>query len=278
MKKFGWQTFRRVLPLMLWVVLVQGVVPVWGGPTGPSLTALVNRVAPGDQLVISSNKDNAFDALAANNEVVFLGPKGVPKPQKGQAVSPEGRTLTVLVPSQAQSGEVTVKAKGAEIDKVALTISEKPREYQVCLWMALVPVSLFLIFLIWLGVCLHRDPNWKLSGALSEQIEQKLILRDSVGNPVFHATSHDPIYEIRPVIVNSSSRLIAFVGLFVIATEILGVLIPAGYRYACTGEIPDLSNFSTFILAQTPVFAPYVVNKFTKKQEKQEEPPPTKTQ
>jgi hypothetical protein len=271
MKDTGRKMVKRVLAIIFGTVLMLGFEVVQG-QSGPILTPLVNRVAPGDQLVISGNQDNTFDSLAGNNEVIFLGPKGIPRPQKAQSVSPDGRTITVLVPALAQSGEVAVKAKGTEIDKVTLTISDKPREYRVCLFLALVPVMFFLIFLIWLGVCLHRDQAWKLSGALSEQIEQKLLLRDAQGNPVFHATSHDALYEIRPVIVNSSSRLIAFIGLFVIAAEILGVLISAIYSYVCTGEIPDLSNFSTFILVQAPLFAPYVVNKFTKKQEKQEEP------
>lgn len=277
MKGSGRKTLRRIFPLILWALLGQGAAMVWGdAPPGPQLTALVNRLAPGDQLVIGSNKDNTFDALAEKNEVVFLGPKSIPKPQKAQSVSPEGRTITVLVPLQALSGEVAVKANGVEIDKVTLTISDKPREYRICLWMALFPVLFFLLFLIWLGVCLHRDRKWDLSGALSEQIEQKFVLRDKDGNPVFHKTSNDLLYEIKPIIVNSSSRLIAFIGLFVIAAEILGVVVPASYRYACTGEVPDLSNFSTFILAQAPLFAPYVVNKFTKKQEKMDEPQPTK--
>lgn len=271
MKINGRQLVRRVIPIILGLLIVHGIAVVYG-ESGPKLTPLMNQVASGDQLVISSNQDNTFDSLAGNNEVVFLGPKGVPKPQKAQSVSSEGRTITVLVPYQVQSGEVAIKVKGAEIDKVTLTVSDRPREYKICLWMALIPVFFFLIFLIWLGIALHLDPNWKLSGALSEQIEQKVVLRDADGNPVFHPTTKDPIYEIRPIVVNSSSRLIAFVGLFILATEILGILIPACYRYACSGEIPDMSNFTTFILAQMPIFAPYAVNKFTKSQEKQEMP------
>ena len=274
MKNTGRKMVKQVIVLTLWMVLVPATAGVCASSTSV-LTPLVNRVAPGDQLVISSNQDNTFDSLAGNNEVVFLGPKGIPRPQKAQAVSRDGRTITVLVPAQAQSGEVTVKTRGAEIDKVNLTISDKPREYRVCLFLALIPAAFFLLVLIWLALCLKFDSAWKLSGALSEQIEQKFLLREPQpdGQVIYNYKTGEAIHEIKPIMVNSSSRLIAFIGLFVIAAEIMGVLIPAIYRYACTGEIPDLSNFSTFILAQTPIFAPYVVNKFTKKQETQEKPP-----
>lgn len=258
---------RWVIPLVLWGLLVQGVALVCG-QTGPSLTPLVNRLAPGDLLVITINKDNTFDPLAVNNEVAFQVSKSIQKSQKAQSVSLDGRTITVLVPSQAQSGEVSVKAKGTEVGKVTLTITDKPQGNLVCLLMAGFPVLFFLIFLIWLGNSLgKKDSGWKLSDALSEQIEQKGELLKKPTGEILTDKDNNPIYEIKSVTMNSSSRLIAFIGLFVTATAILAIIVPASYRFACTGEVPDLGNFSTFILAQAGIFSPYVVNKITHKQE-----------
>jgi hypothetical protein len=128
---------------------------------------------------------------------------------------------------------------------------------------ALLPMSFFIIFLVWMGACLYRDQNWKLSEALSEQIEEKKLLRDAQGNPMLKQGTGEPVYESIFKYSNSSSRLIAIIGLFAIVTWVMAIVMPATLRFARSGEAPDLGNFSTFILAQAGIFTPYIVNKIT---------------
>ncbi|WP_134643009.1 hypothetical protein [Ammonifex thiophilus] len=68
--------------------------------------------------------------------------------------------------------------------------------------------------------------------------------------------------EGRPVLVPSSSRLIAFIGLIGILSMDAGIATVILYRLAADRALPDLAGLNYFLLCQAGVFAPYAVNKF----------------
>jgi len=215
------------------------------------LTPLSAQVIKGEMMVIASNQDRAFDSQAANNEVSFEGKGNSTIRVKASAVSPDGRVLTVRAPDKALSGMATIKNGAKDIGKVAVGIVDSP-----CIggWffqiMAMLPTVVFLIFLTVVKKAL-KDGKWNLSDALSETD----ALRDNAGALEKNPDTGNPIYP------KSASRLIAFIGLFVIVIWIMGLSIPTFYHFACTGEMPDLSGVSTFLAAQAGLFAPYIANK-----------------
>lgn len=111
------------------------------------------------------------------------------------------------------------------------------------------PAILFLVFLLVVKKILQNN-NWSLGDALSESEP----LKDQNGAVVNDANG-------KPVFARSASRFMAFIGFFAIIVWIVGLSIPTLYRFACTGEVPDLSKVSTFLLAQAGIFAPYIANK-----------------
>jgi len=219
----------------------------------------LTQVTPGGLLVVSSCGDDTFDQVAANNEVIFTLRNKQTKGEKAQFS--DGRTIVVKVPEQAASGAVTFQKKGSVISTVTLTVAATSPDY---LMLTAFPVAFFLLFLIWLGISLKKDSTWHLGEALSEQLVEKVAVLDDQGKPMYNVDQNgkkEPIYYEKVKYCSSSSRLIAFIGLFVLATGILATLVPAVYRFAITGEVPDMGNFSSYILAQTGIFAPYVANK-----------------
>ena len=232
-----------------------------GAPSQVKLTLLPAQVPAGGLLVVTSNQDRTFDLQASNNEVIFLVGKDKQEVAKARVVSPDGRTIVVTVPSPAKSGEITIKSGGREIGQAGLTLTEPPAGNWLYIVMAWFPIMFFAIILIWLARSLRKDPGWKLGEALSEHLEEKILLRDANNQPIFKTGTQEPIYEVRYKFASSSSRVIAFIGLFAIITGIFAILIPATYWFARTQEVPELGPFSTFLIAQAGIFTPYIANK-----------------
>jgi hypothetical protein len=219
----------------------------------------LTQYTPGSMLVVTSCGDDTFDKQPASNEVIFTLRNKQTRGEKAQFS--DGRTIVVKVPDQAGSGIVTFQKGGNAIATLDLNVTAPPRDSSMITYF---PVVFFLLFLLWLGISLKKDPTWHLGEALSEQLTEKIPVLDDQGKPIFNVDKDgkkEAIYYERSKFANSSSRLIAFIGLFVLATGILATLIPAVNRFALTGEVPDMANFTTYLLAQTGIFAPYVANK-----------------
>ena len=105
--------------------------------------------------------------------------------------------------------------------------------------------------------------TWSLSDALSEDVEVSDTTKDANGvkQPRLDATGKAvPV----TIMVASSSRFIAFVGIIVILMMFLGFGTFALYGVAKTGKMPDSTDtIVKFLVAGMTLFAPYVVNKFS---------------
>ena len=212
------------------------------------LTPVPTQISQGAILVISSNQDNTFSGHLNDYDITFQTSKNS-LTVKPQYISPDGRFISVPVPNQAQPGEVTLKKNAKDVGKVTIAIIGTNFDKWFDVVTVAIPVILFLLFLLVLGARLKGDNQWNLGEALSESEP----LRYQNGNPV--------LINGRPSYPSSSSRLIAFIGLFVIVTWAMGILIPATYRFAKTGEVPDLTEFSKFLLAVAGIFTPYIANR-----------------
>ena len=251
---------RSLISAMGLVILGLALI-LAAAPAAAAAVAVVplTQYTPGSMLVVTSWGDDTFDKQAANNEVIFTLQNKQTRGEKAQFS--DGRTIVVKVPDQAGSGIVTFQKGGNAIGTLDLKVTTTSRES----WLITAfPITFLLLFLLWLGISLKKDPNWHLGEALSEQLTEKVAVLDDQGKPIFNVDKDgkkEAIYYERSKFANSSSRLIAFIGLFVLATGILATLIPAVNRFALTGEVPDMANFTTYLLAQTGIFAPYVANK-----------------
>jgi hypothetical protein len=253
MRAEGKSLVRYLGVIVLGLIIVQAAIPV--NVEASASVVPLTQLTPGAVLVVTSAGDDTFDKQPTNNEVIFTLRNKQSKVEK--ALFSDGRTIVVKVPDQAGSGIITLQKGGNLISTLNMSVSGATPDYFL---ITAYPIVFFLIFLIWLGISLKKDPNWHLGQALSEQFLEKVVVMDDQGKPVLK-DGKDPIYYDRVNYCNSSSRLIAFIGLFVMATGILATLVPAVYRFALTGEVPDMGNFSTYLLAQTGIFAPYVTNK-----------------
>lgn len=114
--------------------------------------------------------------------------------------------------------------------------------------------------LVAINAALGRTKTWSLSDALSE--ESDLPVKDAQGNIVMNAgPPQAPV--LAPVMVASTSRLIALYGMFAILLLYLGVGVFVIYDVGTGQGLPqDLGKVETFLASGLTLFAPYVVNKF----------------
>ena len=249
---WGWLGLALLLPV---VALTANVT--WAQePEPPAILLPLTPMAPGSTLVVTSNRDIFAPQAPTSNIVVF--PLANKQTESVKALYADARTISVLVPDKVASGLVDFRKDGVSIGTLNLTATSPQRDY---LLITIFPVAFFLFFLAWLAFALGRDPNWSLGEALSEHHTEKVAVWDEANDRPLLDDKKEPVYYERNIYANSSSRLIAFIGLFVLATGILSVLIPAVYRFALTGDVPDMGNFSSYILAQAGIFAPYITNK-----------------
>src|SRR5262249_55569665 len=121
-----------------------------------------------------------------------------------------------------------------------------------------ITVSVLLALFVALLICLFRSlkkAGWNIKEAIGES--QPKLLTDLQGNPMKDAQGN-LLYE--NVVLASSSRLIAIIGLFVIAISDLLILIVATWVLVTTGKAPELGGMSAFVLAQAGIFTPYFAN------------------
>ena len=190
----------------------------------------------------------SFFAYAEAQETATTPAKGAasPAPQKA---APEA------APAKPAPNPGPQKAAPAPAVTPAPTDSKK-----CCGWLwliALIPSGMFVLFLFIMKSSLSKS-DWNLGDALSESDPMKdkdgnIIMKDKDGKIVTAGG--------KPFFAKSASRLIAFVGFFVINFWLIGLSIPTLYYFACNGQIPKLNDVSTFLLAQAGAFAPYIANK-----------------
>jgi hypothetical protein len=114
-----------------------------------------------------------------------------------------------------------------------------------------------LTALVWIYVVLRDAPAWHLADALSEDTD--MPLKDAAGNPVMNNGS--PV--LAPVLVSSTSRLIALYGMIAILLLYLGFGAFVLYDIGAGQPLPpNLDKVQAFLVSGLTLFAPYVVNKF----------------
>lgn len=112
----------------------------------------------------------------------------------------------------------------------------------------IITIGFFIIFTYHIVKTLKAE-NWSLKRALCEPI----IGKDN--EPIMNAAKDKPIY------MESSSRLIALVGLTAILAIDLGVAVMIFYcTLAQTSGNLDLETIGLFLVAQAGIFAPYIAN------------------
>jgi hypothetical protein len=106
--------------------------------------------------------------------------------------------------------------------------------------------------------------KWKLADALSEDVEISLVTTNAEGREeVKLDASNKPT--MVTVMSASVSRLIAFMGMMVILFMFLGFGIFTLYSFAFTGVMPESTDkVIQFLAGGLTLFAPYLVNKFSK--------------
>ena len=97
--------------------------------------------------------------------------------------------------------------------------------------------------------------SWSLSDALSEEADLSV---DQAGLPY---TVNGAVVK-KTVLVASTSRLIALVGMFAIVSLFIGFGFLELWAFAKTGMLFAASDILKFLLGGTTLFAPYLVNKF----------------
>jgi hypothetical protein len=128
-------------------------------------------------------------------------------------------------------------------------------------WLALTVIVVLALIglaaLVFINAALGRTKQWSLSNALSEETD--LPAKDSQGNTVLYNGA--PVLE--PVLVASTSRLIALYGLFAILLLYLGCGAFVLYDLGTGQPLPaDLDQVEKFLMTGLTLFAPYLVNKF----------------
>jgi hypothetical protein len=106
----------------------------------------------------------------------------------------------------------------------------RPPDY--VFWLVYGPMIAILVGgFIYVGKMLGKDRDWNFADAMS----------GADGKP-------------------SSSRLIAFIGMLVIVTVILGIGYSSLWVFLTTGTFPALSGVTTFLVACAGLFTPYLAN------------------
>ncbi len=103
------------------------------------------------------------------------------------------------------------------------------------------------------------NAKWSLAEALSEQIE----LTESTKDEDSQTADSQPVHVKK--LYPSSSRMVALMGTIAILFLFLSFGAFALFYFAQTGQMPEgIDQAVTFLTAGLTLFAPYVVNKFSK--------------
>ena len=118
----------------------------------------------------------------------------------------------------------------------------QPGPFWTVFWV--VTVLLFVLLIV-MFIGLLRNKDWSLADAVSEE----------AGNQP--ATL--PVGQ-KPIMVASSSRLVALLGLLAILSMFIGVGYYLLWALFCTGTVPQLWEIVRFFYAGAAMFAPYLAN------------------
>jgi len=119
------------------------------------------------------------------------------------------------------------------------------------LWFTIILVTTFLAFCMICVVWGLRGTTWTLADALSEEADPQPPVPPNATPPA------------KPVMVASSSRLIALLGLFVILSLFIGVGYYMLWCLFTNGPLEPLKDVTSYFYAGIVLFAPYIVNKFS---------------
>jgi len=207
----------------------------------PSIQVTPREISPGGIIVISSLEPIFKDELS-KNEITFSGSTDMVIPF---LVSQDKKAITVNVPDTTKTGTVKVVIDGQEKGTFPLSLISCAGE-KAFYWVFWLTFIILVIMLLIIAFSLRR-PGWSLGDALSEQA------RSADDKPLVDSNS-------KPVLINSSSRLIAFIGLCGILALDLGIGTSIYWKLFLGQDIPNLEGVGWFLFGQASLFAPYIVN------------------
>jgi hypothetical protein len=139
-------------------------------------------------------------------------------------------------------GPFTIWAQQPQPQTAQTAACPSPGPFWVVFW--IVTILLFVLLMVtFLGLSRHKD--WSLADAISEE----------AGNQ----PTTLPVGQ-KPIMVASSSRLVALLGLLGILSMFIGVGYYVLWALFCTGTVPQLWEIMRFFYAGAAMFAPYLVN------------------
>ena len=123
--------------------------------------------------------------------------------------------------------------------------------------------AVIVVLLVGIAIALSRigralsgpGSSWSLAQALSEEAD--LTVLDTAGLPVSTGG-----ITTKTVLVGSTSRLTALMGMLVIVALFLGFGVFMLWGFAKSGRVPQTTEVMKFLLSGMTLFAPYAVNKF----------------
>jgi hypothetical protein len=187
------------------------------------------------------------------------------------AATPMGAPLALAQPAASSapaSSAAPVQAPSSPAPVITTTAAPVPAPAQVSpppagkapMWLVLTVIGLLTVFgllaLGFINAALGKG-GWSLASALSEEVS--LPVKDATGALVM--VNGAPV--LAPVLVASTSRLIALYGLFGILLLYLGVGGFVLYDVGTGQALPTyLGEVEKFLVAGLTLFAPYLVNQF----------------
>lgn len=210
-----------------------------------SIQVSPQNIAPGSIIVLSSPDEKFFNSDLTKNQVIFTGSSEKVTPILAAS---DNKKFLVTVPGSAKSGYIKLIVDGTEKGTTPpikiVADSNDSAFYRVFGATILIFILLLLIVVFMLK---KSDRNWDLGEALSEDVQDdnKLFL--------------DPATKM-PVLVSSSSRLIALIGLSSILAINMGIAAVIFWGYFVNHEIPELSGIGWYLFGQAAIFAPYIAN------------------
>jgi len=218
----------------------------------PTLTSLSESVLPlaADQKLLLNGADFQDDA-----SVTLTDPSGKQTPLAAAAVHRLSATqLEITATFDVQGAwKLTVQNPGAAVPSVlSFTVappSSADRAQAIGAYqgasLVVTGLLIFIAAVVVLSLFVASLKGWSLGDALSEESSMQ---------PATITSKKDVI------MVASSSRIIAFLGLLGILTIVLGVGYAVIWRLFVYGDTPDLSQVRNYLFGSACLFAPYLAN------------------
>lgn len=189
--------------------------------------------------------------IACGFALAMLGGSAVVRAEGASAPAASQSAVAATAPAPAPA----VVAPPMAVSAPATTESAFPAPTWVVVLVFGAVLGFLLISLSAVRRSLANDPDWKLAHALSEELDTP----PPPTPPAAGATGVTP--PVAPVLVGSSSRLIAFMGMLVIMAFFTGVGLWLLWSLLRTGRVPaDMERLVNFFYGGAMLFAPYMVN------------------